>query len=204
MQSELVNDRVIGIPVSATLVSMIQLLNYCSVCLIFTFNDHSPMTGIRSVTDISHPEYSMNDHHQNAKYTIQINSRQIFVWTNAIIIVVTAFAKLRKSDYLMLWVLQTSLQPLVFLYRLVNDVIRMDLSAFALTLTSNGLQFILSLYFIHLMLALHKKLTHRHSYMRLDLDMVAQEKEKYSAIIREKGKVVMQGVVFGFLVFHFL
>ena len=45
------------------------------------------------------------------------------------------------------------------------------------------------------MLALHKKLTHRHSYMRLDLDTVAQEKEKYSAIIREKGKVVMQGVM---------
>ena len=122
-------------------------------------------------------------------------SLQIFIWTNALITVVTSFAKLRKSDYLMLWVLQTSLQPLVFLYRLVNDVIRMDLSAFALTLTSNGLQFILGLYFIHLMLALHKKLTHRHSYMRLDLDTVAQEKEKYSAIIREKGKVVMQGVM---------
>ena len=59
MTSELVNDRVIGLPVHATLVSMIQLLNYSSVCLIFTFNDHSPMTGIRSVTDISHAEYSL-------------------------------------------------------------------------------------------------------------------------------------------------
>ena len=98
----------------------------------------------------------------------------------------------------------TSLQPLLFLTRLVCEAIRMDLSALAFTMTSHGLQFILCLYFIHLMLALHKKLTHRHSYMRLDLDMVAQEKEKYSTIIREKGKVVMQGVVFGFLVFYFL
>ena len=72
----------------------------------------------------------------------------------------------------------TSLQPLLFLTRLVCEAIRMDLSALAFTMTSHGLQFILGLYFIHLMLALHRQLTHKLAYERLD----TRDKEKYSAI----------------------
>ena len=88
------------------------------------------------------------------------------------------FRQPRKPSYLIVWVLLTSLQPLLFLTRLVCEAIRMDLTALAFTMTSHGLQFILCLYFIHLMLALHRQLTHKLAYERLD----TRDKEKYSAI----------------------
>ena len=78
----------------------------------------------------------------------------------------------------MVWMLLTSIQPLLFLTRLVCEAVRMELSALAFTMTSNGLQFILCLYFIHLMLALHRQLTLKLAYERLDTGA----KEKYSAI----------------------
>ena len=78
----------------------------------------------------------------------------------------------------MVWMLLTSLQPLLFLTRLVCEAIRMELSALALTMTAHGLQFILCLYFIHLMLALHRQLTYKFAYERLDTGAT----EKYSAI----------------------
>ena len=88
------------------------------------------------------------------------------------------FREPRKPDYLIVWVMLTSLQPLLFLTRLVCEAIRMDLTALAFTMTSHGLQFILGLYFIHLMLALHRQLSHKLAYERLD----TRDKEKYSAI----------------------
>ena len=88
------------------------------------------------------------------------------------------FSQPRKPSYLIVWVLLTSLQPLLFLTRLVCEAIRMDLSALAFTMTSHGLQFILCLYFIHLMLALHRQLTRKVAYEKLD----TRDKEKYSSI----------------------
>ena len=93
-------------------------------------------------------------------------------------VLIAYYREPRRPDYLMVWMLLTSLQPLLFLTRLVCEAIRMELSALALTMTSNGLQFILCLYFIHLMLALHRQLTYKFAYERLDTGA----KEKYSAI----------------------
>ena len=88
------------------------------------------------------------------------------------------FRQPRKPSYLIVWVLLTSLQPLLFLTRLVCEAIRMDLTALAFTMTSHGLQFILCLYFIHLMLALHRQLTQKVAYEKLDTGA----KKKYLAI----------------------
>ena len=62
----------------------------------------------------------------------------------------------------------TSLQPLLFLTVLVCEAIRMDLTTLALTMTSHGLQFVLCLYFMHLMLSLHRQLSRQLEYERLN------------------------------------
>ena len=63
-----------------------------------------------------------------------------------------------------MWLLLTSLQPLLLLTVLVCEAMMLDITALVFTMASHGLQFILGLYFIHLMLALHRQL----AYERLD------------------------------------
>ena len=67
-----------------------------------------------------------------------------------------------------MWLVLTSLEPLLFLTVLVCEAMRLDLTALAFTMTSHGLQFLLCLYFIHLMLALHRKLSCKLAYEKLD------------------------------------
>merc|ERR1711862_1066100 len=115
--------------------AIIQLsYSLVSLILILTTNDDlGPMTDIHSITMSEVLVYAIG-------------------FIAACILGVGSLIQPRKPSYLIVWVLLTSLQPLLFLTRLVCEAIRMDLSALAFTMTSHGLQFILGLYFIHLML----------------------------------------------------
>ena len=80
-----------------------------------------------------------------------------------------------------MWLLLTSLQPLLLLTVLVCEAMMLDITALVFTMASHGLQFILSLYFIHLMIALHRQLSRRLAYERLETDTGASVKN-YLAI----------------------
>ena len=67
----------------------------------------------------------------------------------------------------------------MFVTVLVCEAMRLDLTALAFTMSSHGLQFILSLYFLHLMLALHRQLSCKLAYERLDTGAAVKN---YSAI----------------------
>ena len=166
MRTEHVHEQdsclgVIRLSVSARLIAIIQL-SYTLVCLILiltTNDDLYPMTYLNSLNEI-----------------------EIFTYGSgliaACILGIGSLIEPRNPDYLLVWILLTCMQLMPFVARLVCFALRMDLIALAFTMTSHGLQFILGLYFIHLMLALHRQLTHKVAYERLD----SENKEKCSAI----------------------
>ena len=166
MRTEHVHEQdsclgVIRLSVSARLIAIIQL-SYTLVCLILiltTNDDLYPMTYLNSLNEI-----------------------EIFTYASgliaACILGIGSLIEPRNPDYLLVWILLTSIQLMPFVARLVCFSLRMDLISLAFTMTSHGLQFILGLYFIHLMFALHRQLTHKVAYERLD----SENKEKYSAI----------------------
>ena len=67
----------------------------------------------------------------------------------------------------------------MFITVLVCEAMRLDLTALSFTMASHGLQFILGLYFLHLMLALHRQLSTKLAYERLDTGAAVKN---YSAI----------------------
>ena len=166
MRTEHVHEQdsclgVIRLSVSARLIAIIQL-SYTLVCLILiltTNDDLYPMTYLNSLNEI-----------------------EIFTYASgliaACILGIGSLIEPRNPDYLLVWILLTCMQLMPFVARLLCFALRMDLIALAFTMTSHGLQFILGLYFIHLMLALHRQLTHKVAYERLD----SENKEKCSAI----------------------
>ena len=166
MRTEHVHEQdsclgVIRLSVSARLIAIIQL-SYTLVCLILiltTNDDLYPMTYLNSLNEI-----------------------EIFTYGSgliaACILGIGSLIEPRNPDYLLVWILLTCMQLMPFVARLVCFALRMDLIALAFTMTSHGLQFILGLYFIYLMLALHRQLTHKVAYERLD----SENKEKCSAI----------------------
>ena len=158
MRSEDINERdsclgVIRLSVSARLIAIIQL-SYTLVCLILiltTNDDLYPMTYLNSLNEI-----------------------EIFTYASgliaACILGIGSLIEPRNPDYLLVWILLTCMQLMPFVARLLCFALRMDLIALAFTMTSHGLQFILGLYFIHLMLALHRQLTCKAAYERLDTE----------------------------------
>ena len=163
MRTEHVHEQdsclgVIRLSVSARLIAIIQL-SYTLVCLILILTTNDFMTDIHS-----------------------LNVIEIFTYASgliaACILGIGSLIEPRNPDYLLVWILLTSIQLMPFVARLVCFSLRMDLISLAFTMTSHGLQFILGLYFIHLMFALHRQLTHKVAYERLD----SENKEKYSAI----------------------
>ena len=192
MRSEDVNEPdsclgVISLPVSARLIAIIQLsYSLVSLIMIFTTNELSPLTDINSLTTLEALKYS----------------QQIFIYATGFVAacllgigslmsveflknaiksknITYYFRNPRRPDYLIVWLLLTSLQPLLFLTVLVCEAMRLDITALAFTMASHGLQFILGLYFIHLMLALHRQLSCRLAYERLD---TGASVKSYSAI----------------------
>ena len=147
---------VIRLSVSAKLIAIIQL-SYTLVCLILilTTNDLDPMIPVIEIFT-------------NASGLIA-----------ACILGIGNLIEPRNPDYLLVWILLTSLQLMPFVARLVCFALRMDLIALAFTMTSHGLQFILGLYFLHLMLALHRQLSTKLAYERLDTGAAVKN---YSAI----------------------
>ena len=147
MRTEHVHEQdsclgVIRLSVSARLIAIIQL-SYTLVCLILiltTNDDLYPMTYLNSLNEI-----------------------EIFTYGSgliaACILGIGSLIEPRNPNYLIVWILLTCMQLMPFVARLVCFALMMDLIALAFTMTSHGLQFILGLYFIHLMLALHRQLT---------------------------------------------
>ena len=102
------------------------------------------------------------------------------------------FRQPRKPDYLLVWLLLTSLQPLLLLTVLVCEAMMLDITALVFTMASHGLQFILSLYFIHLMIALHRQLSRRLAYDRLETDTGASVKNYLAIWERGEQNVVIR------------
>ena len=165
---------VISLRVSARLIAIIQLsYSLVSLIMIFTTTDLSPLTDINSLNTVDALKYSFIQIFIYvtgfvAACLLGIRSlMSVEFWRIAIILLDNTlhnFRQPRKPDYLLVWLLLTSLQPLLLLTVLVCEAMMLDITALVFTMASHGLQFILSLYFIHLMLALHRQL----AYERLD------------------------------------
>ena len=146
---------VISLAMSAKIVAILQLCYSLLTLVMITTSDLSPLNNISSLPTLEVLKYS----------------QQIFLHftgiTAAGVLGIGILIQPRRPDYLIVWLLLTSLQPLLFLIDLVSEAIRMDLTALALTMTSHGLQFILCLYMMHLMLSLHRQLSRQLEYNRL-------------------------------------